>query len=154
MIQRGHRPYSLLADTRQWIGNRQLAGSGDFHNLNDFDAAMPRSILIVPDTVSSESYSNKEVQMPISNQTVERCIEECLQCLRWCSQCRDESLTEDPVMMRECIRLCGECLELCRTCVALLAGSSQFAHRVCGVCAELCEACATECGKNEGGRIP
>src|SRR6202035_3325889 len=92
----------------------------------------------------------KDVHMAISNQTVERCIEECLQCLRWCSECRDESLTEDPVMMKECIRLCGECLELCRTCVALLAGSSPFAHRVCGVCAELCEACAAECGKYEG----
>jgi hypothetical protein len=30
----------------------------------------------------------------ISNQTVERCIEECLQCLRWCSQCRAESVNE------------------------------------------------------------
>jgi len=34
--------------------------------------------------------------MAISNQVVERCIEECLQCLRWCSQCRAESLTQDP----------------------------------------------------------
>jgi hypothetical protein len=63
--------------------------------------------------------------MTISNQTVERCIEECLQCLRWCAQCRAESLNEDPVMMRDCIRLCNECLELCRTCVALLTGSSD-----------------------------
>src|SRR5215469_16915451 len=59
------------------------------------------------------------VQMTISNQAVERCIEECLQCLRWCAQCRAESLNDDPVMMRDCIRLCNECLELCRTCVAL-----------------------------------
>ena len=88
--------------------------------------------------------------MAIANQTVERCIEECLQCLRWCSQCRSESLTQDPVMMKECIRLCDECLELCRTCVALLTGSSEFAHRVCGVCSELCTACAAECGKYEG----
>lgn len=88
--------------------------------------------------------------MTISNQTVERCIEECLQCLRWCSQCRAESLAHDPVMMKECIRLCGECLELCRTCVALLTGGSDFADRVCGVCSELCTACAAECGKYEG----
>jgi len=65
----------------------------------------------------------------IPNQAVERCIEECLQCSRWCSQCRAESLNEDPIMMRDCIRLCNECLELCRTCVALLTGSSEFAHR-------------------------
>ena len=81
--------------------------------------------------------------MTISNQTVERCIEECLQCLRWCAQCRAESLNEDPVMMRDCIRLCNECLELCRTCVALLTGSSEFAHRVCGICSDLCRACAS-----------
>jgi len=91
-----------------------------------------------------------EDQMTISSQTVERCIEECLQCLRWCAQCRAESLDEDPIMMRDCIRLCNECLELCRTCVALLAGSSGFAHRLCGICSELCAACAAECGKHEG----
>jgi hypothetical protein len=41
--------------------------------------------------------------MTISNQTVERCIEECLQCSRWCAQCRTESLDQDPIMMRDCI---------------------------------------------------
>lgn len=88
--------------------------------------------------------------MAISNPAVERCIEDCLHCLRWCSECRDESLTMDPATMRECIRLCGECLELCRTCLVLLAGSSPLAHRICGVCAELCEACAAECGQYKG----
>ena len=88
--------------------------------------------------------------MTISNQTVERCVEECLQCLRWCDQCRAESLVEDPVMMRDCIRLCNECLELCRTCVALLTASSGFAHRVCLICSDLCAACAAECGKYDG----
>ena len=93
---------------------------------------------------------NGEDPMTTSIQTVERCIEECLQCLRWCSQCRSESLDQDPIMMRDCIRLCNECLELCRTCVTLLTGSSGFAHRVCGICSELCAACAAECGKHEG----
>ena len=92
----------------------------------------------------------REEQMTVSNQTVELCIEECLQCLRWCAQCRVESLNEDPIMMRDCIRLCSECLELCRTCVALLTGSSAFAHRLCGICSELCAACASECGKYDG----
>src|SRR5215469_3065358 len=95
----------------------------------------------------------REEQMTVSNQTVERCIEECLQCLRWCSQSRAESLNEDPIMMRDCIRLCNECLELCRTCVALLTGSSAFAHRLCGICSELCAACASECGKYDGETI-
>src|SRR6201984_1269035 len=88
--------------------------------------------------------------MTISNQTFERCIEECLQCSRWCSQCRTESLNEDPIMMKDCIRLCNECLEVCRTCALLLTSSSGFAHQVCGICSELCTACAAECGKYEG----
>ena len=88
--------------------------------------------------------------MAISNQVIDRCIEECLQCIRWCSQCRAESLMDDPVMMRESVRLCSDCIELYRTCVALLTGSSEFADRVCGVCADLCEACAAECGKHKG----
>ena len=88
--------------------------------------------------------------MATSIQTVERCIEECLQCLRWCAQCRADSLDQDPIMMGDCIRLCNECLELCRTCVTLLTGGSGFAHRVCSICSELCTACAAECGKHEG----
>src|SRR6266852_3756322 len=91
-----------------------------------------------------------EDQMTISNQTVERCIEECLQCLRWCAQCRAESLEQDPIMIRDCIRLCNECLEVCRTCVALLTGSSAFADQVCSICSELCRACAAESGTHEG----
>jgi hypothetical protein len=91
-----------------------------------------------------------EDYITISNQTVERCVEECLQCLRWCAQCRAESLVEDPVTMRDCIRLCNECLELCRTCVTLLTSGSAFAHRVCLICSELCAACAAECGKYDG----
>jgi len=99
---------------------------------------------------TQESDKRVEDEMTISNQTFERCIEECLQCSRWCSQCRTESLNEDPIMMRDCIRLCNECLELCRTCVLLLTSSSGFAHQVCGICSELCTACAAECGKYEG----
>jgi len=88
--------------------------------------------------------------MTISNQTVERCIEECLQCSRWCAQCRADSLNEDPIIMRDCIRLCNECLELCRTCVVLLTGGSEFAHWVCSICSELCAACAFACENYEG----
>ena len=88
--------------------------------------------------------------MAISNPVVEQCIEDCLHCIRWCAECRDEGLTMDPETMTECIRLCGECLEVCRTCIILLAGSSPFAHRLCEVSAGLCTACAAECGKYEG----
>ena len=102
---------------------------------------------------TSDSSIRMEDKMTISNQAVERCIEECLQCSRWCAQCRAECLDGDPIMMRDCIRLCNECLELCRTCVVLLAGGSRFAHRLCSICSELCTACAAECGKYEGATM-
>ena len=82
-----------------------------------------------------------------SNPTIERCIEECLQCVRWCSACVEESLTHDPSTMAECIRLCHECAPVCNVCVTLLAGNSQFEYQLCAVCADVCDACAAECGK-------
>jgi hypothetical protein len=82
-----------------------------------------------------------------SNPTIERCIEECLQCVRWCSACVEEGLSHDPVKMAECIRLCHECAPVCGVCVTLLAGNSRFEYQLCAVCADICEACAAECGK-------
>ncbi len=82
-----------------------------------------------------------------SNPTIERCIEECLQCVRWCSACVEESLTHDPAKMAECIRLCHQCAPVCGACVTLLSGNSRFQYQLCAVCADICEACAAECGK-------
>jgi hypothetical protein len=83
-----------------------------------------------------------------SNPTIDRAIEECLQCLRWCSACVDEGLTHDPSTMAESIRLCHECAPICGDCAILLSGNSRFAHPLCGVCADVCDACAAECGKH------
>src|SRR5215469_5800629 len=63
-----------------------------------------------------------------SNPAIERCIEECLQCVRWCSTCVEESLTHDPSTMAECIRLCHECTPVCGACVTLLSGNSRFEY--------------------------
>lgn len=82
-----------------------------------------------------------------SNPTIERCIEECLQCVRWCSACVEESLTHDPAEMAECIRLCNECAPMCGACVTLLSGNSPFGYQLCAVCADICDACSAECGK-------
>jgi len=84
-----------------------------------------------------------------SNPIIERCIEECLQCVRWCSACVDEGLTHDPSRMSESIRLCHECTPVCGACVTLLSGTSQFAPELCGVCADICDACAAECEKHD-----
>jgi Domain of Unknown Function (DUF326) len=82
-----------------------------------------------------------------SNPSIDRCIEECLQCVRHCSLSVEESLTHDPARMAECIRLCHECAPVCGVCVTLLSGNSRFEYQLCTVCAEICEACAAECGK-------
>jgi hypothetical protein len=84
-----------------------------------------------------------------SNQLVERAIEACLECLRWCSACVDEGLTDDPSTMEASIRLCHECAPVCGVCTTLLSGNSRFAHELCGVCADICEACAVECGQHK-----
>jgi len=57
---------------------------------------------------------------------IERAVEECLQCLRWCSACGDEGLTHDPSSMATSIRLCHECAPVCGVCAALLSGNSRF----------------------------
>jgi hypothetical protein len=83
-----------------------------------------------------------------SNPTIESAIEDCLQCLRWCSACVDESLADDPSRMAESIRLCHECAPVCGVCATLLSGNSRFAHQLCNVCADICDACAAECEKH------
>jgi hypothetical protein len=83
-----------------------------------------------------------------SNPLIERAVEECLQCLRWCSACVDEGLTHDPSSMATSIRLCHECAAVCGVCAALLSGNSRFGYQLCAVCADICEACASECGKH------
>jgi hypothetical protein len=83
-----------------------------------------------------------------SNPLIGRGIEECLECVRWCSACVDAGLAADPAMMAASIRLCHECAPMCGLCARLLSANSQFAPQLCAVCADLCEACASECGKH------
>lgn len=85
----------------------------------------------------------------VSNPTVGRAIQECLESLRWCSACVDEGLRQDPSGMAGSIQLCHECAPICGLCATLLSGNSQFAHQICGVCADICDACATECEKHQ-----
>jgi len=80
---------------------------------------------------------------------LERAIEACLQCLRWCSACVDEGLAEDPSKMAASIRLCHECGPVCGVCATLLSSNSRFAHQLCGVCADICDACASECEQHK-----
>ena len=82
------------------------------------------------------------------NPIVDRAIEDCLQCLHWCSACIDAGLTNDPLAMAGSIRLCGECAPVCGLTARLLSSNSQFAHKLCAFCADVCDACAAECEKH------
>ena len=84
----------------------------------------------------------------VSNPTIEQAIQECFECVRWCSACVDEGLTHNPSRMAGSIRLCHECAPICGICATLLSVNSVFAHQLCGVCADICDACATECEKH------
>jgi hypothetical protein len=79
---------------------------------------------------------------------IDRAIEACLQCLRWCSACVDEGLN-DPSKMAASIRLCHECAPVCSVCASLLSSNSKFAHDLCAICADICDACAAECGRHK-----
>lgn len=80
---------------------------------------------------------------------IERGIEQCLQCVRWCSACVTAGLASDPANMALSVRLCHDCGPICGNCAALLSGDSPFAYQLCGVCADICDACATECEKHK-----
>jgi hypothetical protein len=59
----------------------------------------------------------------VSNPTIEQAIQECLECLRWCSAYVDEVLTHDPSRMA--IRLCHECAPSAKnTRIAKLCGNT------------------------------
>jgi hypothetical protein len=75
--------------------------------------------------------------MTATDPLVDRAIEACLQCLRWCSACVDEGLN-DPSKMAASIRLCHECAPVCSVCASLLSSNSKFAHELCAICADIC----------------
>ena len=86
--------------------------------------------------------------LAVPSPSVERAIEDCLQCLHWCSACIDAALTSDPSTMAGSIRLCQECAPVCGLTARLLSSNSQFAQQLCAFCAGVCDDCAVECGKH------
>lgn len=48
------------------------------------------------------------------NEQLEKCIEECLACLKECNHCYDACLKEENVQhLTDCLRLTRECAEIC-----------------------------------------
>lgn len=82
-------------------------------------------------------------------QLMERCITECLDCVRQAARCANHCIhVEQAARMAECIRLCLDCIDICTACASLIARDSRFGSAICGPCADICEACAVECDKH------
>ena len=74
----------------------------------------------------------------------EKCIDECLACVKACEICIDGCLGEG-AEMEACIRACLDCVDLCSVTAKLEARNSAFAPKLRALCVEVCEACAKEC---------
>lgn len=84
-------------------------------------------------------------------QLVERCIAECLECVKAAARCATWCIqSEQSPKLAECIRLCWDCVDICTACTSLVARDSRFGALVCGPCADICDACAAECDRHGG----
>ncbi len=82
----------------------------------------------------------------MSNQAMQQCIQECLDCHSICLQ-----------TVQHCLELGGknaeshhitmllDCAEICQTSANFMLRSSNFHTRTCALCAEICEQCAADC---------
>src|SRR5215813_3987648 len=84
------------------------------------------------------------------NQSLVRCINECLDCLQACTACADACLGEDSVRhLTDCIRFNLDCADICAATAKLSSrrtGSNEATIRaMLEICAEACRICAEEC---------
>ena len=83
------------------------------------------------------------------HETLQRCIEACLECATACEHCASACLQEnDPKPMARCIQLDLDCAQLCHTAASLMGRGSGFAAEICTLCATICDACANECRRH------
>lgn len=81
-----------------------------------------------------------------ANETIERCIDECLNCHRICIETLNHCLSiGGKHAAPKHIRLLLDCAQICATSADFMLRKSEFHSRTCGSCAELCAACADSC---------
>jgi len=88
-----------------------------------------------------------------TNDSLIRCIEECLDCAQVCSVCADACLAEEHVMgLRQCIRLNLDCADICQATAAIGArrtgSNEELIQSLLQVCGDACAACAGECERH------
>lgn len=89
-----------------------------------------------------------------TNDSLIRCIEECLDGAQVCAVCADACLGETEHVQKrvQCIRLDLDCADVCRATAAIGARRSgtneDLIAAMLGVCAEICAKCAEECERH------
>ena len=77
---------------------------------------------------------------------MQRCIDDCLACLRVCMETVPHCLKKGgPHADAAHIRLLLDRAEICKTSAAFMMRGSDLHTRTCGVCAEICQLCADDC---------
>jgi hypothetical protein len=84
------------------------------------------------------------------SETVEKCIDDCLDCYRVCAQ-----------TTAKCLKLGGEhaeakhitlmnaCVDACGVSADYMLRDVEFQHQMCNFCAQVCDSCAESCEKFE-----
>lgn len=81
-----------------------------------------------------------------TNQDMQQCIGECLNCHSICLQTVTYCLGMGGKHAEaQHLGLLLDCAEICQTSANFMLRGSQFHARTCGVCAEVCDACAESC---------
>lgn len=88
-----------------------------------------------------------------TNDSLIRCIDECLDCMQTCRVCADACLGEEAVQqLTQCIRLNLDCADACAATAALAGrrtGSNEAVIRaMLEVCADACRTCGEECERH------
>lgn len=80
------------------------------------------------------------------NQSMENCIQNCLECYRVCAETIQHCLKKGGEHASPAhIKTLMDCVEICRTSADFMIRGSELHALTCGVCAEICRRCAEEC---------
>jgi hypothetical protein len=118
-------------------------------------------------TVRLETSNPKEASMPVAEiarqmldtyprdynveeQLLVSCIEACYDCSQACTQCADDSLSEQDVQgFVKCIRLCLDCSDVCATTGNVVSRQTEYdanvTRAVLQACIATCRSSGDEC---------
>lgn len=79
-------------------------------------------------------------------QSMEQCIQNCLDCHSICTSTLTYCLTKGGMHAEPAhITLLQDCAQMCITSADFMLRTSQFHAQTCGACAQVNEACAADC---------